>query len=229
MQHSDPDSAGRWMRAIAARWVVIVTAVVIGLAAALVISMLLPRQEGASATVLPVAAGGALDPSAGDTLPRIAASVQLLAESDPVLQRAAQGYAQSAPGRSAPSLDDMRDRISASVPGEGALVNIEATGASAAEAVALGTAEIDALAAVVAGLTPAGSAAPGIRISQVGPPIPIGVVSPRPVANAALGGVAGLLVGLGVVLLLPGVRGARSARTAPPRRGPRAADDVTPT
>jgi capsular polysaccharide biosynthesis protein len=229
MEHREDTTASGWMRAIAARWVVIVAAVVAGVIAALVISFLMPRQEGASATVLPVAAGGALDPASGD-LPRVAGSVQLLAQSDPVLQRAAEIYAASGPGRSAPPLEDMRSRISATIPGEGALVTIRATAATSEEAVALGQAELEALSGIVAALTPAGSNGPGVSISAVGPPMPMGVVSPRPIANAVLGGVAGLFLGLGIVLLLPGVRRTGAAsRARPMPAGGRPADEITRT
>jgi capsular polysaccharide biosynthesis protein len=217
-------ASGGWLRAIAARWPIVLTAMVVGIATALAITFLMPRQEGAETTVIPVAEGGALDPAQGDRLPRIASSLQMLAASDAVLQRAAGAYAETAPDRVAPPLEEMRTRVSATVPGESALVTITTTGSTEEEALALGRAEVDALSAVVAELTPAGSTGIGARVVAIGPPVAVGVVSPRPVANAVLGGVAGLLVGVVVVLLIPGIRrgyaGSRpSARATRPARG----------
>jgi hypothetical protein len=200
-------SFGEWGGRIARRWPVVVGAVLIGLVVALAVTFLTPAQQGATVTVLPVAAGGALDPAEGDRLPRIAASVSVIAASDPVLQRAARGYADSGAADSPPPLEEMRSRIIIQVPGDGPLVTITATGASDAEAVALARAETAALSEVIAGLTPAEFAGAGIRIVPVGAPVGIGTVSPRPIANAALGIVAGLLVGVALVMLMPGVRG----------------------
>jgi hypothetical protein len=163
-----------------------------------------------------------LDPAGTDALPELSDTILALGESRAVLSDAASAYTQQATdlqtrarriAQATPAW--LRSHIDLRPAGTSSVIEVSATARRAADARDLADAEMTALRGFVATARTrvAGDDRPGLRLLIVSPARPQGWVSPRPVRNAVVALLAGLIAGCAMAVVV-----ARRRRRSVPGR-----------
>lgn len=182
------------LRAVRERWKPILVSVVLGAGCAFVLATLSPREYAASATVYVAAGSASADPVAEHRV----ASYPHLVSTETIGRQVADALGLNADPRA------VAGQLTATSPPGTALIDVTATDRSPYRAEQLGNAAAQALARLIAELeNPVpGSGSPVTARVVDAAGLPSGPVGPRPVVNAGIGMLVGLLLGGGGTLLL---------------------------